>query len=201
MELGIGFGGRETTRRVSQKYMTLGSVAPKYRHMSHQTPVPANGSHTKSGLPQGSTSLTPHIVVKPAEKAIAFYKDVFGVQILGVTRLPGSDQVAHAILDFGTGQLTLSDPLEAYGLHAPDPTRGPSFSLAVYVANVDEVTERAAQGGATVREPPKTFVSGDRYASVVDPFSVRWSIMTRVVDISPEESRRRVEEWSRQQGG
>lgn len=44
-----------------------------------------------------------------------------------------------------------------------------------------------------------TFVSGDRFASVVDPFGVRWTLMTRVEDLSPVESARRVEEWARAQ--
>jgi PhnB protein len=39
-------------------------------------------------------------------------------------------------------------------------------------------------------------VSGDRYASVRDPFGVRWSIMTRVEDLSEEESTARVAEWA-----
>ena len=35
-----------------------------------------------------------------------------------------------------------------------------------------------------------TFVSGDRYASVRDPFGVRWTIMSRVEDLSEAESAR-----------
>jgi PhnB protein len=42
-------------------------------------------------------------------------------------------------------------------------------------------------------------VSGDRYASLLDPFGVRWAIMTRVEDLSPDESRRRIEAWSKRQ--
>ncbi len=39
--------------------------------------------------------------------------------------------------------------------------------------------DRAAEAaGAQVREAPSTFVSGDRFASIVDPFGVRWSLMT-----------------------
>ena len=60
--------------------------------------------------------------------------------------------------------------------------------------------QRAEQAGAIIREPLTTFVSGDRYASIRDPFGVRWSIMTRVEDLSEEESNRRVEEWAAQQG-
>jgi len=63
------------------------------------------------------------------------------------------------------------------------------------------VVERAVSAGATLREPLSTFVSGDRYASLIDPFGVRWAIMTRVEDLSAEESRRRVADWAKQQSG
>lgn len=158
--------------------------------------APATGRYTSNGRPHGSTSLTPHIVVTPAEKAIEFYRDVFGARVADVTRFPGSDLVSHAVLDFGAGLLTLSDPMESYGLVAGDPARGVTFSLSLYVPNVDEVTANAAAHGAVIREPAATFVSGDRFASVLDPFGLRWSIMTRVEDISPEESARRIAAWA-----
>lgn len=168
--------------------------------MEASQPRAATGAHTTSGKPHDSTSLTPHLVVQPAAQALEFYEQVLGARVLDVTRFPGSDRIAHAVLDFGQGKLTLSDPLEGYGLVAPDPSRGASFSLALYVEDADHVTEAAVARGATLREPPTTFVSGDRYASLVDPFGIRWAIMTRVEDLSPEESQRRVEEWSKQQG-
>ena len=160
---------------------------------------PATGRHTSNGMPHGSTSLTPHVVVSPAAKAMEFCRDVFGARIMDVTRLPGSDVVAHAVLDFGVGMLTMSDPLESYGLVAGDPARGATFSLALYVPNVDEVTANAEAHGATIREPATTFVSGDRFASILDPFGLRWSIMTRVEDISPDESAQRVAAWAASQ--
>jgi PhnB protein len=33
-------------------------------------------------------------------------------------------------------------------------------------------------------------MSGDRFASIRDPFGVRWTVMTRVEDLSEEESAR-----------
>lgn len=161
--------------------------------------TPATGQYTTNGMPHGSTSLTPHVVVTPAEKAMEFYRDVLGARIVDVTRMPGSDLVAHAVLDFGTGMLTLSDPMDAYGLIAGDPAKGTTFSLALYVPDVDEVTASAAARGATIREPATTFVSGDRFASILDPFGLRWSIMTRVEDISPEEGARRIAAWAAEQ--
>ena len=189
---------------LSKKYkirgQRLSSVAAMTENASATSaPVataPASGAHTTNGMPHGSTSLTPHVVVTPAGTAIEFYRDVFGARIVDVTRLPGSDLVAHAVLDFGTGMLTLSDPLESYGLAAPDPAKGVTYSLALYVPDTDEVTASAQARGAVVREPPTTFVSGDRFASVLDPFGLRWSVMTRVADISPEESARRVAAWA-----
>ncbi len=147
-------------------------------------------------MPHGSTSLTPHLVVTPATDALEFYAKVFGARLLDQTGGPDGS-IAHAVLDFGTGMLTLSDPIEGYGLVAPSLSGGSSFSLAVYVTNVDAVAAAAAAAGATIREPAATFVSGDRYASVLDPFGVRWTIMTRVEDLSPEESARRVAEWAK----
>jgi PhnB protein len=166
--------------------------------MDTQATRAASGAHTVNGRPRGSTALTPHLVVSRAARAIAFYEQVLGARVLDVTKMPGSDAVAHAELDFGLGKLTVSDPIEAYGLVAPDPARGASFSLALYVPDVDEVVARAVAAGATLREPTTTFVSGDRYASLIDPHGVRWAIMTRVEDLAPEESRRRVAEWAAQ---
>lgn len=74
------------------------------------------------------------------------------------------------------------------------------YSLALYCADVDAVLASALEAGATVREPATNFASGDRFASIRDPFGVRWSLMTRVADISEEESTARVAEWAAKQG-
>ncbi|QPZ37661.1 VOC family protein [Paramicrobacterium chengjingii] len=158
----------------------------------------ANGTHTTNGIPHGSTSLTPHIVVSPAEQALEFYATVFGAHIVDVTRF--GDIVAHAVVDFGNGMLTLSDPMEANALIPVDPALGHDYSLALYCPNVDAVTSAARAHGAMVREEPASFVSGDRFSSILDPFGIRWSVMTRVEDLSPAESAERVAEWARSQG-
>lgn len=156
---------------------------------------PANGTHTVHGTPHGYTSLTPHLVASPAQSAIVFYRDIYGAKVLDVTR--AGDTIMHAVLQFESGCLTLSDPMDSYGLVAPS-GETTSTSFALYVPDADAVVERAIEAGATVREPLSTFVSGDRYASIIDPFGVRWAIMTRVEDLSFEESAQRVKEWAKQ---
>jgi PhnB protein len=163
--------------------------------------APATGEHTANGVPHGYTSLTPFLVVQPATEAIAFYRDVFGATVL--SRMPGAPlddgtpTVSHAELDFGNGVLQLGDPMDENGLTPQDPEHV-NGSICVYVQDVDAVVAKAAERGAKVAEPPSNFVSGDRYASIMDPFNRRWSVMTRVEDLSREESEARVNAWLEQ---
>jgi len=122
---------------------------------------------------------------------------VFEARVVDVTEMGGV--VAHAVLDFGDGLLQLGEPTPAYGLVAAPDGDNDCYSLGFYCPDVDAAVARAEAAGATVREQPSTFVSGDRFASIRDPFGVRWSIMTRVEDLSEEESARRVADWAKQQ--
>jgi PhnB protein len=158
----------------------------------------ATGKYTTDGTPHGATSLTPFLVIEDARGAIGFYRDVFGARVVDVTEMGGA--VAHAVLDFGTGLLQLGEPTPAYGLVPPPAGDQDCYSMGLYCPDVDAVLARAEAAGATVREPATTFVSGDRFASVRDPFGVRWSIMTRVEDLSEQESAARVAAWATQQG-
>lgn len=153
---------------------------------------------TISPIPAGYTSLTPFLCVDGASAAIDFYTEVFGAVL--VEKMDGPDgTVAHAELDFGTGRLQLGDPADAYGTAAPDTSSDTvTFSIALYCPDVDDVVARAAKAGATVREAPQNFATGDRFASVRDPFGVRWTVMTRVEDLSAEERDRRLGEWAAQ---
>ena len=154
-----------------------------------------------NGRPDGYTTLTPFLVCSPAAEAIRFYEEVFGATV--VSRMDGPDgTVPHAELDFGHGRLQLGDPADAYGLVAPTGQADDkvSGSTCIYVEDVDAVFAKAVERGATVRAKPDTFVTGDRFASIYDPFGHRWAVMTKVEDVSPEESERRLSEWAASQG-
>ena len=157
---------------------------------------PATGDYTANGRPTGYSSLTPFLAVSPAREAMTFYCDVFGATVVGVTEF--GDVLAHAELDLGNGRLQLGEPSPDYHLARQSTTDDACYSIALYCPDVDAVVQRAVAAGAVVREPVSDFVSGDRYASIRDPFGVRWSIMTRVQDISDSESGRRVAEWAAQ---
>lgn len=153
------------------------------------------GAHTTNGMPNGASSLTPFLAIPGARDAIAFYRDVFGARVVDVTEMGGA--VVHADLAFFSGHLQLGEPMPDYHLIAPPAGEDDCYSMGLYVPDVDAVVERALAAGATLREPVSNFVSGDRFASVRDPFGVRWSVMSRVEDLSEEESAARVQDWSK----
>ncbi|WP_099022305.1 VOC family protein [Mycolicibacterium palauense] len=146
-------------------------------------------------IPEGYTSLTPFLVIDGAASAIDFYTSVFRARLVQRMDGPG-DTVAHAELDFGTGRLQLSDPNPRYGLKAPVRGETVTHSVVLYCADVDDVVARAEAAGATIREPLSTFVTGDRFASVLDPFGQRWVVMTRVEEVSPAERDRQLAAWA-----
>lgn len=152
------------------------------------------GRHTTDGRPHGFSSLTPFLAIPDAGRAVDFYRDVLGAEALGVTEMGGV--VVHAELQFPDGRLQLGEPNPAYNLVTPPTGEDDCYSLGLYVSDVDAVVERAVAAGAQVREPVSEFVSGDRFAGIRDPFGVRWSVMSRVEDLSDEESDRRVAEWA-----
>ncbi len=152
----------------------------------------------QQGVPAGYTTLTPFFVVADGAKAIDFYTGVFGATV--VSRFDGPDgSISHAELDFGNGRIQLSDPVPSMGLTAPSGT-DMTHSTVLYCADVDATWKRAVEAGAESKEEPSTFVTGDRYGAIVDPFGHRWAIMTRVEDVSPEEAERRVNAWLAEQG-
>lgn len=148
-----------------------------------------------SPIPPGYTSLTPFLVVDGAHAAIDFYTEVFGATVVDVMEGPDGT-VAHAELDFGHGRLQLSDPNPRFDLVAGPGGTAVSHSTCLYCPDVDAVMARAQERGATVREEASTFVTGDRFGSLLDPFGQRWAVLTRVEDVSREESDRRLAEWA-----
>lgn len=157
-----------------------------------------NDQHTDSPVPAGYTALTPYLCVDGAARAIDFYTSVFGAGV--VSRNDGPDgTVAHAELDFGHGRLQLSDPAPDHHLVPPDGSDAVNHSYVHYCPDVDTTYAAAVAAGAKGYGEPETFVTGDRFGAVLDPFGHRWTLMTRVEDVSPQEAECRVNEWLSEQ--
>ena len=141
--------------------------------------------------PDGYPMLTPYIIVRDGNAAIAFYQSVFGARER--LRMPRPDgRVGHAELEFGESLIMLAD--EAPEHHAMAPTgQDRSVSLHLYVPDADAVMRAAEQAGGRVLDPVSVKFYGDRSGSFTDPFGHVWHIATHVEDVPEDELHRRME--------
>lgn len=137
--------------------------------------------------PEGMRWVSPYLVVKDAEAAIAFYTKAFGFD----TRLviPGPDgKPAHVELQHKDSLIMLGPECpEHKEYHNPATLGGVSVTLYVYCENVDELFNRAKGMGAAVKEEPKDQFWGDRTCVITCPDGHSWMFATHVRDVSPEE--------------
>jgi len=145
-------------------------------------------------LPTGYTSLTPYLCVAGGARAVDFYTKVLGATVVARNDLPDGT-VAHAELQLPSGRFQLSDAAPDHNLAPPSGDDVVTHSYVHYTPDVDATYAAAVAAGAKGYGDPETFVTGDRYATILDPFGHRWALMTRVEDVTPEEAARRVDEW------
>lgn len=141
---------------------------------------------TVKPVPEGFRTLTPHITVKGARKAIGFYQQAFGAEELVVHSMPDGT-VMHASLRIGDSILMLNDEFPQMGAKGPQTIGGTAVTLHLFVADVDKAFDRAVKAGATIVMPVADQFWGDRYGLLTDPFGHQWSIATHKKDVSPEE--------------
>jgi len=137
-------------------------------------------------VPQGYHTVTPHLVVRDATRALEFYKQAFGAEIKGV--MPGPDgKIMHAVMQIGDSIVMLNDEMPEYGSLSPLSTGGTSVTLHIYVEDVDALFKKATSAGAKTTMPLMDQFWGDRYGKVSDPFGHHWSLGTHIRDMTAEE--------------
>ena len=99
-------------------------------------------------------------------------------------------------MTIGNAIMMLNDEcMERPGPRAPETIKGTSFTVHLYVTDVDAAFKRAVDAGATETMPVADMFWGDRFAGVVDPFGHNWSIATHKEDLTPEEMDKRAAEY------
>jgi PhnB protein len=147
-------------------------------------------------IPDGYHTATPYLIISGAAQAIDFYRNVFGATEL--LRMADPDgRIAHAEIKIGDSVIMLAD--EAPGHRSPRSLGGAAVSTMLYVENVDDCFNRAIAAGAKAQRPLANQFYGDRSGTIEDPFGHVWTIATHVEDVPPEEMKKRVESFMRQQ--
>lgn len=141
-------------------------------------------------LPSTTQSVTAHLIVQDAARAIAFYTRAFGARELYRLVEPGG-KIGHAELMIGNSRLMICDEYPGFGALAAATIGGSPVKLLVYVDDADAVVRQALAAGATELRPVQNQFHGDRSGMVLDPFGLSWSIATPVEDVSPGEMQRR----------
>jgi PhnB protein len=134
-----------------------------------------------------------YLVVNDAPRAIAFYKQAFGVTEKFRLTEP-SGRVGHAELDFGGTTLMLCDEFPEYSIMSPTSVGATSVTMHLHVDNADVAIARALEAGATADQPISDSFYGERGGSVKCPFGHRWSIGHSIETVTPEEMQRRYTE-------
>ncbi len=142
-------------------------------------------------IPEDYHTLTPHLTVRDAARAIEFYKEAFGAEERGRMLMPDGKSIAHAEMKIGDSVFMLADEMPGWESASPQSVGGVSVSFYVYVEDVDSAFERAVAAGATVKMPLQDMFWGDRTGAVLDPSGHPWTLATHVADLSPEEMEER----------
>src|SRR5437867_2805732 len=137
-------------------------------------------------IPDGFHTITPHLIVQDAARAIEFYKKAFGAQEEVRHMMPDGKAVMHAQLKIGNSMVMIANEFPPTCL-SPKSRGGTSVSLHIYVENADATFDRAVKAGCSVKMPMSDMFWGDRYGQVEDPFGHQWSIGTHKKDLTDQQ--------------
>jgi PhnB protein len=85
-------------------------------------------------IPSGFHTLTPHLVVKGASKAIEFYKKAFGAEELRRVSGPDGKSLIHADLKIGDSHVFLVDEFPEMGCSGPESIGGTPVTIHMYLS-------------------------------------------------------------------
>ena len=156
----------------------------------------------KKPIPEGHHTVTPHLFMDDAAKAIDWYKKALGAE--EVARALGPDgKIMHAEIRIGDSLIMLNDVMG--GGKSPRMLGGSPASIWLYVEDCDALYKRAVAAGAQIPDGPMGTMQdqfwGDRSGSVTDPQGYVWTIATHKEDLTPEEMKQRMDAFMRQFAG
>jgi PhnB protein len=120
------------------------------------------------------TTVTPHIVVREAGRAAAWYEQALGASI------------GNRI-----GRVLIADEFPEFGAVSPLTLGGTYGALTISVDDADAAWQRALAAGATEFHPLEDAFWGERHGQILDPFGHRWGLAQVLEEVPPEEVQRR----------
>jgi len=150
-----------------------------------------------SPVPEDFHTITPQLVVSGVAAAIEWYSKALGAHELLRNAAPDG-RIMHSELLLGDSRFFVVDEFPG-SMSSPSTLGGTPVTLHLYVPDEHAIFARADGEDATVLMPVADQFWGDRYGMLTDPFGHRWSIASRIEDLSPTALHARAESWSQSQ--
>jgi len=147
-----------------------------------------------SPLPDTPDTVIPYLIIKNAAQAIDFYKQAFGARETYARITDSLGRVGHAEIRIGGSTIMLADEHPEIGCVSPQTLGGSPLSFVVNVPDVDTSVKHATAAGGTLSRPLENKFYGHRSGEITDPFGYRWTLSTKVEDVSEDEIQRRAAE-------
>ena len=160
----------------------------------------------KRPIPEGLHTVTPQLVLENAAQTIAWYVKAFDAK--ETARALGPDgKILHAEVQIGNSRFFVNDAM--MGAKTAKGFGGSPVSFWIYVEDCDALFKRAKGAGAKGAPGPMGDMQdqfwGDRSGTVIDPEGITWTIATHKEDLTPDEMKKRQDEWmknfAKQSGG
>jgi uncharacterized glyoxalase superfamily protein PhnB len=119
--------------------------------------------------------IRPYICTKDARAAMDWYVDAMGAKVTYEPIVMDDGRIGHVELSFGGATVMMSDAYPEIHVEAPVEGRGAAVTLYLTTDDVDGLTGRAVEGGATLDRGPEDSGHG-RTAVFRDPFGHRWML-------------------------
>lgn len=124
-------------------------------------------------------TLNPYLNVSDARRAQDWYVTVLGATPRGEPYVNEDGTIGHAEVTFGDSVLMFAEPSDLWPDVPVGVPTGPkhSHSLNLQVDDVDALTQKAADHGASVERMPQDQPYW-RGSVIVDPFGHRWILLS-----------------------
>ena len=137
-------------------------------------------------VPTGYRTVTPYLVVRGADEAIAFYEAAFGAKTVSRHTDETGLHVLQAEIKIGNAIVLLCEEAADYGILSPAALGGTAVAMHVYLPDPDAVMDAAMNAGAHPLVAMHDTPYGERFGKVIDPFGHVWALAMRIALPTPE---------------
>jgi PhnB protein len=142
-----------------------------------------------------------YLSVNDADKAIAWYGDVFGPVGSGAPLRMPDGKIVHCEIQIGDTPIFLAEAADDGLGGSPNDLGGTPVRMALNAQDADATVAAAANAGAEVLIPVADQFYGQRAGRIRDPFGHVWLISQPIEDLPPEEMQRRMDAMMQGGGG